>query len=194
MPRVAEPARFVAVTAAGVLAWITQPQRSPERDVVEHLLDRDADQGIDLRALGQRLGVPMPELARVLFALNRSGGLRVSVKAPAPAAPGARALAGLQEDLQALAGNGQRALLASRDGLCISAVGWLPSQASRLAACRQPAPDATAVVQAKLCFAREAVTVLATADIDRGHSAWVGLVRRLLPTCGAMASCGGATA
>lgn len=193
MSRVAEPTRFVAVTAAGVLAWITQPQRSPERDVVEYLLDRDADQGIDLRALGQRLGVPMSELARVLFALNRAGGLLVSLTAPASATPDARALAGLQEDLQALAGSGQHALLTSRDGLCISATGWSVTQASRLAACRELAPDAP-VVQAKLCFAREAVTVLSTADVDRAHPAWVGLVRRLLPTCGAMVSCGEAQA
>lgn len=193
MSRVAEPVRFVAVTAAAVLAWMTQPQRSPERDVVEHLIERDADQGFDLRTLGQRLGLPVSELARILFALKRAGGLLVSVEPPMPVAPGGRALAGLQEDLQALAGSGQRALLASRDGLCISATGWPVTLAGRLAACRQPAPDAP-VVQATLCFAHEAVTVLATADIDPAHPAWVGLARRLMPTCGAMALRGGALA
>lgn len=193
MSRVAEPARFVAVTAAGVLDWMTQPQRSPERDVVEHLLALDAGQGLDVRALGQRLGLPVPATAKALFALNRTGGLRVSLDAPASWDPGARSLKGLAGELQALAGSGQRALLASRDGLCISAAGWPVAQAARLAARRPattdaPVAPATPLFQATLCFAREAVTVLATADLDRGHPAWVGLARRLLPMCGAMAS------
>lgn len=194
MPRLAEPARFVAVTAAGVLAWMTQPQRSPERDVVEHLLAPDADHGLDVRALGQRLGLPVAVLAQALFALNRSGGLRVSLDAPASMAPGARSLTGLGKELQALAGSGQSALLASRDGLCISAAGWPVAQAARLAA-RHPletqgaAVSALPMFQARLCFAHEAVTVLATANLDRAHPAWVGLARRLLPMCGAMASC-----
>jgi len=193
MSRVAEPARFVAVTPTGVLAWMTQPQRSPERDVVEHLLALDADQGLDLRALGQRLDLPVAALAKALFALNRTGGLLVSLDAPVSMDPGARSLKGLGGELQALAGSGQRALLASRDGLCISAAGWPVTQAARLAAHRPAATDAPVVAsmpvfQATLCFAREAVTVLATADLDRGHPAWVGLARRLLPMCGAMAS------
>jgi hypothetical protein len=190
MPRVAEPARFVAVTAAGVLAWITQAQRSPQRDLIEQLIERDADQDIDLRTLSQHMGLSVPELGRTLFALNRSRGLQVSLNAPAPAAPGARCLAGLQKDLEALVGSGQRALLVGRDGLCISAVGWSVSQASQLAARRQTAPEAPRV-QATLCFVHETVTVLATADIAAGHPAWVALVRRLLPTCGAMTALNG---
>jgi hypothetical protein len=76
------PSRFVAVSAAGVLAWITRAQRSRERDLVEHLFARDADQAIDVQVMARHLEMSVAELGRILFALNRSKGIRVSVAPP----------------------------------------------------------------------------------------------------------------
>jgi hypothetical protein len=186
-----EPTRFVALSAAGVLTWITRAQRSRERDLVEHLVARDADQAIDVQVMARHLEISAAELGQILFALNRSNGIRVSVAPPPPTSQQARCLGGLQEDLKDLAGNGQQALLLGRDGLCISAVGWSVSRASQLAAAHPSGPHAPEV-RATLFFAREAVSVLASTEIDPGHPAWVGLARRLLPACGAMACRGAA--
>lgn len=188
MLRASEPVCFVTVKAVAVLAWITQPLRSPERDLVEHLLARDVSQRLDFRVLGQSLGWPVPDVLRALFALNRTGGLHVSLQALAPAPSSANRLAGVRHELQALAG-GQGALLASRDGLCISATGWSLAQAEKLAAQHTPSPGGP-LAQATLCFAREAITVRVSTGVDPRHPAWVGLARRLLLMCGAMAAHG----
>jgi hypothetical protein len=179
------PPRFVAVTATGVLNWITQARRSPERDLVEHLIAHTVDHGVDLRVLARHQGLSMSELGRILFALNRSREILVSLDPPVSTDLGERCLAGLQKDLQDLVGSGQPALLVDHDGLCIAAIGCSVSRASQLAAAGLTGRDAPAV-QATLCFANEVVTVLSSTNIDRAHPAWISLARRLLPACGAM--------
>lgn len=186
------PTRLVAVTAAGVLAWMTQDQRSPERDVLEHLVSGADTPAVDLQALALRQGWGMAELGRVLFALNRARAIRV-VQNPSDVRTEAAApsLTGMQHDLQEMAGPGHCALLLDQEGLCIAAIGCPAARADELAA-QHVAGRQTLAVQATLRFAHARVSVLSSVSLPQEHPAWVRLVRRLLPWGGAMVSHGAA--
>jgi hypothetical protein len=177
----AKPLCYVVVTASGVLNWMTQAHAAPERLVLEQLLEGDTSQAIDMRALSLRLQWPLKDLARVVFALNRSQDVQVSVTPPASA--GRATLAALSEPLHQLTQHSGPALIASSDGLCIAVMGWTRAQADQLAA-QLSLPVASKVVQTTLRFAHQAVTLMASREPDRNHPAWVELARCLLPTCG----------
>lgn len=186
-----EPLRFVAVTPVGVRHWLAQPARSPERDVVECLLWLGDQRPADLRAMSVSLSCSLSELARVLFVLNRSQAIEVTTAPPVSPASGPEGLAGLDADLQALAGPGQCAVLATDEGLCLGASGWGQVQADRLAAelvietlagpsLKRGTPPAS------WWFAHRGLLLCFSAGVDSSHPAWVRLARRLLLACGAL--------
>lgn len=180
-----ETLRFIKVTASGVLHWLAQPGAGPERAVIECLLSMDDQRPVDLRAMSASLCWPVAQLARVLFTLNRSQGIQVDMDAPLRDECAGDALAGLDDDLQKLADPGQRALLASNDGLCLAAIGWSDEEAEQMAG--RLAPECGHDNAARLLtwfFARERVLLYADAGVDQRDSAWVGVARRLLRACG----------
>ena len=170
-----ETLRFIKVTATGVLHWLAQPDAGPERAVIECLLSMDGKTPVNLRAMSASLSWPMAQLARVLFALNRSQGIQVDMDAPLRDESGG----------DALAGTGQRALLASSDGLCLAAIGWSDEEAEQMAGRLAPVSEQenTAPVLTWF-FARERVVLCVDAGVDQRDPAWVGVARRLLRACG----------
>ncbi len=180
-----ETLRFIKVTATGVLHWLAQPDAGPERAVIECLLSMDGRRPVNLRAMSASLSWSMAQLARVLFALNRSRAIQVDMDAPLRDESGGDALAGLDNDLQTLAGTGQRALLASSDGLCLAAIGWSDEEAEQMAGRLAPESEQenTAPVLTWF-FARERVVLWADAGVDQCDPTWVGVARRLVRACG----------
>lgn len=178
---------FIKVTATGVQHWLAQPGAGQERAVIECLLSMDGQRPVNLRVMSASLSWPVAQLARVLFALNRSQGIQVDMDAPLRDESGGDALAGLDGDLQTLAGRpGQRALLASNDGLCMAAVGWSDEEeADQMAGRLAPGsgPGNAAQVQTWF-FARERVLLYAEAGVDQRDPVWISLGRRLLRACG----------
>lgn len=187
-----EPVRFIDVTPFGALNWLGQPERSPERDVIERLLSMDCPRPVNLRAMSAGMSWPMADLARVLFALNRSQGVQVGIDNPLRDVSGGDELAGLEDDLQTLAGVGQRALLASSDGLCIAASGCSGEEADLMAGGLSPGGEVGNAAQVlTLFFARERVVFCADTSVDLSHPSWVPMVRRLLRACGPLSHCSG---
>ncbi|MDP3827152.1 MAG: hypothetical protein Q8Q74_11425 [Polaromonas sp.] len=94
-------------------------------------------------------------------------------------------LAGLDDDLQTLAGTGQCALLASNDGLCLGAVGWSDEEAEQMAGrLALESGQANTAPVLTWFFARERVVLCADPGVDQRDPAWVGVARRLLRACG----------
>lgn len=180
-----ETLRFIKVTATGVLHWLAQPDAGQERAAIECLLSMDGRHPVNLRVMSASLSWPMAQLARVLFSLNRSQGIQVGMEAPLRDESGGDALACLDDDLQTLAGTGQRALLASSDGLCLAAVGWSDEEAEQMAGrlASENRQDNAAQVLTWF-FARERVVLCTDAGVDQRDPAWVGVARRLLRACG----------
>ncbi|MDP2451150.1 MAG: hypothetical protein Q8M93_19845 [Polaromonas sp.] len=180
-----ETLRFIKVTATGVLHWLAQPDAGPERAVIECLLSMDSQRPVNLRVMSASLSWPVAQLARVLFALNRSQGIQVDLDAPLRDESGGDALAGLDDDLQTLAGTGQCALLASNDGLCLGAVGWSDEEAEQMAGrLALESGQANTAPVLTWFFARERVVLCADPGVDQRDPAWVGVARRLLRACG----------
>jgi hypothetical protein len=175
--------RFVDVTSQGVLTWISRPQRSKERDLIERLLWRTPDLPLDPRMLADEMGSTVQELTRTLFTLNRQQGVHVSTVAVP-----VRAVRGLQTDLLgdlgALTGAGGQAALTTCGGLCLAEAGCDPQQAQGLADRLVNTRDVP--FAATLHFAREQVTLLADHALDQASATWVSLARRLIHVCGAL--------
>lgn len=153
--------------------------------MIECLLSMDDRRPVNLRAMSVSLSWPVAQLARVLFTLNRSQGIQVDMNAPLRDESAGDALAGLDDDLQTLAGPGQRALLASNDGLCLAAVGWSDEEADQMAGRLAPARGKDNGAQVLTWFfARERVLLYAEAGVEQRDPAWISLGRRLLRACG----------
>lgn len=180
-----ETLRFIKVTATGVLHWLAQPDAGPERAVIECLLSMNGRHPVNLHAMSASLSWPVAQLARVLFSLNRSQGIQVGTDVPLRDESGGDALAGLDDDLQTLAGSGLRALLASNDGLCLAAVGWSDEEAEQMAGrLASGSGQANSASVLTWFFARERVLLCTDAGVGQRDPAWVGVARRLLRACG----------
>jgi hypothetical protein len=175
--------RFVDVTPHGVLAWISRPQRSTERDLIEHLLWRSPEDSLDLRMLAHEMELSVQDMTRTLFALNRQNGLVVRT-GPTPARPVQGFQSGLLDDLRDLTETAGQAVLTTREGLCLAEAGCDPQRspavADVLAKAREILPSVT------LYFALEHVTLLADHAVNTASTTWVTLARRLIHVCGAL--------
>ena len=180
-----EPACFIGVTPTGALTWLGQADRSPERDVIERLLSLDGRCPVNLRAMCASMSWSLAELGRVLFVLNRSRGVQIDAVRSPDADPGGNELARLDDNLRALVGTGQCALLAGSDGLCLAACGWSVEEADVTAGGLAASSAARVAAQGvTLFFARERVVFFSDAGVDLAHPSWIPVVRRLMRACG----------
>lgn len=173
----------VRVAPTGVHAWLAQPSRSAERDLIEHLLGPIAGCAPDLRALAHAGGRPHAELARALFHLNRAQCLWVEDTPRRCDGDGAAGLAGLSADLETVVGGRGAAVIADRHGLCLAACGWQGRDADDAAAeaATWSVADGTAD---RWWFSSGQVTLAATVALDRASPGWIRIARRLLHACG----------
>jgi hypothetical protein len=163
--------RFIDVTPAAIWRWIGQPERSFERDLVEHLLWRNPTRPINFHNLANAMERPIEEIARGIFALNRQNALVVDIVPPASLLP-LGLQRGLQCDIEQLESDNVRMMLAGQDGLCLAA--------SEVTEVDTLAPSIT------LFFCLDKITIFADGPLDRGNTTWVSLARRLLHACGAL--------
>lgn len=179
-----EAGRFVHVTPFGARHWLAQCEKSPERAVIEYLLSIDAQRPIDMKAMSVDMAWPKEKLAKILFTLNRTLGIQIDIRHPPHDASAGDELAGLNADLQMLAGVGQHALLASSDGLCIAASGWSSDEADVIAGGVASAGATGAVYLLTWCFAREQLMFCSSRRLENSHPSWSRMARRLLRACG----------
>lgn len=180
-----DPARTLIPTPAGVIASLGQAEASVERLLFEHILRAGHPVPIDMRGFAAALGRPVADVARALFALHRQQRLSVLEQAPPVRASwAATGLAGLVDDLLALATPGQCLLLSSADGFCLARVGWTTYEAEVLAARTAPPRHPTSDVLVSLHVGARTFRLSANAPIDTHHTALLQLGHRLLHSCG----------
>lgn len=177
--------RYIVPTAAGALAWLSQPERSLERDLIEHLLGRDPARPVDFAPLAAEVARPLAEVARTMFALNRRHEVLVDV-AP-PAAPDRK---GLSQDLARAAealcdASAMPLVLAGADGLCLLARNCPPATAERVAA--GLGGDSGLEAVATLHYRRARITIYAAPGFATETPPWVPLATTLMRYCGALA-------
>lgn len=176
--------RFIDVTATAILRWLTQPERCPERDLIEWLLTADPGQPLALDAMASDLGKPASEVGRLLFSLNRENALQIDTQPPSPL-PESGFSAGLSADLATLSGNAIPLVLSGSDGLVLARHACSAELAERAAA-RLAGEQFTPLTT--LHFRLDQVCVLAASPLTPPAAAWVSLARRLLPVCGALSA------
>ena len=175
--------RFVDVAAPAVFHWLSQANRSPERDLLESLLAVDPTRPLDLERIAGNLQVPVSAIARTLFALNREHFLAIDTSAP-PAAEYHRLATNLRRTLDTLGEAGMRIVLTADDGLLLSHTGCAFPVAERVAAGLGQSEGFVPI--ADLHFWRVPIRIYACEPVDRSHTAWVTMARLLQKTLGAL--------
>jgi len=183
-----DTARHLIPSPAGVLTWLGRPVASTERRLFEHILRAGRPLPIDMHGLAAALSLPTATVARTLFALNRHQSLSV-LETPAEARQSwaETGLAGLSDELAALATPGQTLLLSGADGFCIARAGWTRYEAEVMAARR---PEDHRHHQGEimpLYFGSRCFYLSANARIDLKNPALLRLAHRLLTGCGPLA-------
>lgn len=174
---------FVDVAAPAVFHWLSQPVRSPERDLLESLLAVDPTKPMDLERIAGNLQVPVSAISRTLFALNRQHFLAIETCAP-PAAEYHRLATNLRSTLDKLGAAGMRIVVAADDGLLLGHTGSDFATAERVAAGLGERDGYVAI--ANLSFWRVSIRIYAVEPVDRSHTSWVTLARMLQKTLGAL--------
>lgn len=179
----AESNRYVDVAGPAIFHWLSQPTRSPERDLLESLLAVDPTKPLDLERIAGNLQVPVSAIARTLFALNRQQSLAIATSAP-PAAEYHRLASNLRHTLDTLGQAGMRIVLAADDGLLLAYTGCEFACAERVAAGMGEKEGFGQI--AHLSFWRVSIRIYAVEPLDRKHRAWVTLARLLQKTLGSL--------
>ena len=184
--------RHLRPTSKGVLRWLGQTEPSCERRLFETLVRAGRETPLDMPAIAARLQTPVRDVAKALFALNRSESVSVIEDAPDRHQKGWReaGLAGLSEDMASMTRPGQSLLLATEDGFQIARVGWGVYEADVMAVQQQlraagegaggQTPTAGDASHAQLMVAGRCFHICGTAPLDREHGAWLRLAYRLL--------------
>ena len=180
-----EKSRYIMPTPAGMLSRLGQAPGGDERRLFEHVLLTGRPQPVDMAAFGVALAMPVATIARLMFALNRTQSITVLEEAPSSRVTWAESgLAGLADDLAALAIPGQKLLLSSADGLSIARVGWTPYEADVMAT-RQPSDYRPSMGEIfPLYVASRCFYLSANARVDQKSPVLLNLGYRLLQAAG----------
>jgi hypothetical protein len=179
-----EKSRYIMPTPAGMLSRLGVPQMSDERRLFEHVLLCGRPQPVDMAAFGVALGLSVASIARLMFALNRTQSISVLEEPPSARVAWAESgLAGLGDNLAALAIPGQKLLLSSADGLCIARVGWTAYEADVMAT-REPRDYQPSMGEIfPLHVGTRCFYLSANARIDQKNTVLLNLGYRLLQGC-----------
>ena len=181
--------RYLRPTARGVFNWLGKPAQGLERRLFEALLLRGSETPFHLRALAQQMEGPAKDMAKALFALNRSESISLLETEPDRHSKGwgQGGLAELSAMLAVAGGAGQQMLLSTADGFPIARAGYGMYEAEVIAVqvlqdLRAPdAPEAEELETLAMLYLNSQKLVLSAArPIDRRNPVWVNIAYRLL--------------
>lgn len=179
--------RYLKPTARGVFNWLSVPEGSLERRLFEHLVCVGRETPLGIPEIAQQLGVHTRDLAKALFALNRSESLSLIEPEQYRAGKG-WGQGGLAEVPQVLAQAtkpGQYMLL-STEGFQIARIGCSTYEGDVMSVRQAQAYAAGNMAQdlnngnACLIVASRRFYINSSAALDRSNPIWVNLAFRLL--------------
>ena len=177
--------RYLKPTARGVFIWVSVPEGGLERSLFEHLVCAGRETPLGIPEIAEQLGASSKDLAKALFALNRSESLSL-IEPEQFRAGKSWAQPGLAEMSQVLAQvtkPGQYMLL-SMDGFQIARIGCSAYEGDVMAVRQEQAFGAGNTVSephsASLQVRGRRFYINSSAALDRSNPLWVNFAYRLL--------------
>ena len=178
--------RFLRPTSKGVFNWLGQPVHGVERTLYETLVLYGIEKPFALREIASEIGVAANDLARALFALNRSESISLLDIEPDRHHKGwgQPGLADLPEILASAALPGQKFLLSTADGFQLARVGYGLYEAEAMAVelLHGKTENLLMATDSMLpVYIQDQTLILSSSQkIDKAHGAWLHLAYRLL--------------
>ena len=179
--------RYLKPTSRGVFNWLSKPEGGLERRLFEHLVCVGRETPLGIPEIAEQLSASARDLAKALFALNRSESLSLIEPEQYRAGKG-WGQAGLAEISQVLAQAtkpGQYMLL-STDGFQIARIGCSAYEGDVMSVRQEQAYRAGSAApelnsgNACLLVGARRFYVNSSAELDRSNPIWVNLAYRLL--------------